>query len=118
MPSLPSINENDLPILSSLKSFDLEIIMCRCDIHSISVILHCMPNLHRFIFTLIVDDNISPFLMDLINGLHWYQMLTNYVSYLKKFHFYLSLITNGQSIDLDNIINSFKCFSIYMISGI
>jgi hypothetical protein len=66
--SYPSINEDDLPISSSLKSFDLQIIMAQCDIYSMGLILRYMLNLHRFIFTLILDQNISPFIIDLING--------------------------------------------------
>lgn len=110
VPSLPSITQDDLPKSLSLKSFDLEIAMARCDIHSIGLILRCMPNLHRFVFTLLVDLNISPFTMDLINGKNWHEMLTSHVPYLNKFDFYISLLTNGEPIDLDNILNSFKCF--------
>ncbi|CAF3338585.1 unnamed protein product [Rotaria sp. Silwood2] len=110
VPDLPIIKEDDLPKSTLLKSFDLQIIMARCDIHSIGLILRCMPNLHRFIFTLIGDQNIFPFTMDLINGQNWYEMLTNHVPYLNKFDFHISGIVNGESIDLDNILNSFKCF--------
>ncbi|CAF4378740.1 unnamed protein product [Rotaria socialis] len=37
-------------------------------------------------------------------------MLTCHVHYLNKFDFHISLLTNGQPIDLDNILNSFKPF--------
>src|SRR5205085_3193447 len=110
VPNLPSINEDDLPKLSLLKSFDFQIVMARCDIHSIGLILRCMPNLHRFVFTLIVDLNISPFTMDLINGQNCREMLTSHVPYLNKFDFHISFITNGEPVDLDSILNSFRCF--------
>ncbi|CAF3017485.1 unnamed protein product [Rotaria sp. Silwood2] len=84
--------------------------MIRCDIQLIGLILRCMPNLHRFVFTIIVDKNISPFMMDLINGENWREMLTCHVLYLNKFDFHISLLTNGQPIDLDNILNSFRSF--------
>ncbi|CAF4067190.1 unnamed protein product [Rotaria magnacalcarata] len=63
VPSLPSINDNDLPKSLLLKKFDLLMVMIRCDIQ-----FRSMPNLHRFVVTIIVDKNISPFTMDLING--------------------------------------------------
>ncbi|CAF4118955.1 unnamed protein product, partial [Rotaria sordida] len=110
VPSLPPIDETSLPISSSLKSFDLQIVMARCDIRSIGLILRCMPNLHRFVFTLIVDFNISPFIMDLTNGKNWQEILTTYVPYLTKFDFYISFITSGMAIDLNEILNSFRCF--------
>ncbi|CAF3298577.1 unnamed protein product [Rotaria sp. Silwood2] len=110
VPSLPSINEDDLPKSLLLKKFDLQIVMIRCDIQLIGLILRCMPNLHRFVFTIIVDKNISPFMMDLINGQNWREMLTCHVPYLNKFDFHMSLLTNGQPIDLDNILNSFRSF--------
>ncbi len=102
------IDENDLPTSSLLKSFDIQIVMVRYDISSIGLILRCMPNLHRFVFTLIVDQNISPFIMDFTNGQNWHQMLKSHLSYLNKFDFYISLLTNGESIDLDAILNSFN----------
>ncbi|CAF4877315.1 unnamed protein product [Rotaria sp. Silwood1] len=65
VPHLPFINENNLPLSSLLKSFDLKIVMAQCNIHSIGLILHCMTKLDQFVFTLIVDQNISPFIMNL-----------------------------------------------------
>ncbi|CAF4658888.1 unnamed protein product [Rotaria socialis] len=105
VPSLPSIDDNDLPKSLLLKKFDLQMLMIRCDIQ-----FRSMPNLHRFVFTIIVDKNISPFTMDLINGQNWREMLTCHVPYLNKFDFHMSLLTNDQPIDLDNILNSFRPF--------
>ena len=110
MPSLPSIDETNLPISSLLKSFDLQVVMARCDIRSIDLILRCMPNIHRFIFTLIVDYHISPFIIDLIDGKNWQEMLTTYVPYLNKLDFHISFVTNGMPMDLNEILNSFRCF--------
>lgn len=111
VPSLPPIDETNLPLSSLLKSFDLQVVMARCDIRSISLILRCMPSLHRFVFTLLVDQNISPFIMDLINGKNWQVMLTTYVPYLNQFDFHISLITNGEPTDFNEILDSFRCFS-------
>ncbi|CAF5065991.1 unnamed protein product [Rotaria sp. Silwood1] len=47
----PSINENDLPKLPQLTSFNLTILAI-CDIRSISYILRCVPNLIHFHFVL------------------------------------------------------------------
>ncbi|CAF4518274.1 unnamed protein product [Rotaria sp. Silwood2] len=109
VPHLPFINENDLPLSSLLKSFDLQIVMAPCDIYSIGLILHCMPNLYQFVFTLIRDRSLSPFIMDLIDGQNWQEMLTSHVPYLKKFDFHISLLKYGQPLDFDNIVNSFRC---------
>ncbi|CAF5162442.1 unnamed protein product, partial [Rotaria sp. Silwood1] len=73
VPNLPFINENDLPLSSLLKSFDLQIIMTRYTIHSIDLILHCMPKLDQFGFIFIVDQNISPFIMNLTDGRNWFR---------------------------------------------
>ncbi|UJR29550.1 hypothetical protein I4U23_010767 [Adineta vaga] len=88
--------------------------MSRCDIHSLDLILRCIPNIHQFIFTLKVDHNISSFMMNLINENNWQEMLMTRVSYLKKFDFHISFITNGDGRDLNEILNSFKfCIKLY-----
>ncbi|CAF5092447.1 unnamed protein product, partial [Rotaria sp. Silwood1] len=108
VPNLPFINENDLPLSSSLKSFHLQIIMTRYKIHSIDLILHCMPKLDQFGFIFIVDQNISPFIMNLTNGQNWCEMLTSDVSYLKKFDFRISLL-NGICVSVDETIDQMFC---------
>ncbi|CAF1415474.1 unnamed protein product, partial [Rotaria sp. Silwood1] len=74
VPNLPFINENELLLSSSLKSFDLQIVMAQGNIHSIGLILRCMPKLDQFVFTFIVDPNISPFIMDLTDEPNWREM--------------------------------------------
>ncbi|UJR16463.1 hypothetical protein I4U23_003365 [Adineta vaga] len=52
--------------------------------------------------------------MDLINGNNWQEMLMTRVSYLKKYDFHISFITNGEARDLNQILNSFKfCVKLY-----
>jgi hypothetical protein len=70
-----------------------------------------MPNLHRFVFTYLFDIYIPPFTTDLMNGQNWREILTSHVPHLNKFDFHMSFLTSGEPIDLDNILNSFKCFS-------
>ncbi len=82
----PSINDNDLPILSKLKSFHLKI-QALCDIRSISYILRCMPNLIRLYFIFV------PMSAD-----------------LSTFEFHMSIVKKLPSLDLDIIVNSFECF--------
>ncbi|UJR32164.1 hypothetical protein I4U23_019631 [Adineta vaga] len=50
--------ETNPPILPSLKSFPLHIATF-CDFHSLNVILHCMPNLHQLILT-IISTSLNP----------------------------------------------------------
>ncbi|CAF4942249.1 unnamed protein product [Rotaria sp. Silwood1] len=75
VPNLPFINENELLLSSSLKSFDLQIVMAQGNIHSIGLILRCMPKLDQFVFTFIVDPNISPFIMDLTDEPNWREIM-------------------------------------------
>ena len=83
--------------------------MTRCDIYSIGLILHCMPNLRQFVFTLIVDIHFPRLIIDLSYGHNWRQMLIGHVSNLEKFDFHISLIKFGHPLPLDDIFKSFKC---------
>ena len=110
-PNLPPLNEDDLPILPLLKSFDLQIPTIY-DINLLSLILRCMPTLREFSFTYI-EEYLDPLFIDtFIDGNHWQQILTNRVPYLNQFNFHISFITekNNTSFDLDWIVDSFRCF--------
>jgi hypothetical protein len=107
----PSINDNDLPILSKLKSCHLKI-FALCDIRSISYILHCMPNLIRLYFILIIKRADWQFPGELLDGYVWKQMLELYVPYLSTFEFHMSIIKKLPRLDLDIVVNSFECFVI------
>ncbi|CAF3431311.1 unnamed protein product [Rotaria sp. Silwood2] len=84
--STPSINENDLPILPHVISFDLEI-LARCDSRSIGYILRCMPNLMYFYFLLVTRKAAWPFPGELLDGHVWQEIL-----------------------NLDIVVNSFEYF--------
>ncbi|CAF1471388.1 unnamed protein product [Rotaria sordida] len=104
-----SINKNDLPIVASLKKFDLQI-LTQFDIHSLGLILHCMPNLHEISFTFITKDLNTPFIDVLLNGNIWQQILISHVQYLNKFNIHISLLTDEGLFDLKSILDSFRCF--------
>ncbi|CAF1445429.1 unnamed protein product, partial [Rotaria sordida] len=67
IPNLLSINEDDLPTISSLKILDLQI-LTQFDIHSLDHILNCMPNLQDFSFTFIIGHLDTLFIDDLLDG--------------------------------------------------
>ena len=67
--------------------------MTQCDIHSLGLILHCMPNLQEFSFTLIVERLHTPFIDVFLNGNNWQQMLASHSSYLTKFDIHMSFLT-------------------------
>ncbi|CAF4753646.1 unnamed protein product, partial [Rotaria sp. Silwood2] len=101
--------KNDLPTVASLKKFDLQI-LTKFDIHSLDVILHCMPNLNELIFTFITKISNTPFIDILFNGHIWQQILINHVPYLNKFNIHISVLTDKGLFDLKSILDSFRCF--------
>ncbi|CAF3211177.1 unnamed protein product [Rotaria sp. Silwood2] len=109
IPNHLSINKNDLPTVASLKKFDLQI-LTKFDIHSLDVILHCMPNLNELIFTFITKISNTPFIDILFNGHIWQQILINHVPYLNKFNIHISVLTDKGLFDLKSILDSFRCF--------
>ncbi|CAF4898463.1 unnamed protein product, partial [Rotaria sp. Silwood2] len=104
-----SINDNDLPIVTQLISFDLEI-YAKCDSRSISYILRYMPNLIRFHFVLAVGKVEWPYVAELLDGYVWKQMLELYVPCLSKFKFHMSIFKPLPELNLDIIGNSFAYF--------
>ena len=109
IPNLPSINEDDLPTILSLKILDLQI-LTQCDIHSLDFILHCMPNLQEFSLTLITGRLDTSFIDVLLDGNNWQQMLTRRISNLNKFDFHISFLTDQGLFDLNLILDSFHYF--------
>jgi hypothetical protein len=108
IPNPLSINKDDLPIVSSIKKFDLQV-LTPCDIHSVGLVLSCMPNLRELNFTL-VTEYLDTTLGDvLLNGNIWQKILINHVPYLNKFDIHISLIREGL-FDLKSILDSFRCF--------
>ncbi|CAF1382678.1 unnamed protein product [Rotaria sordida] len=107
--STPSINENDLPILPHVISFDLEI-LARCDSRSIGYILRCMPNLMYFYFLLTIEKAAWPFPGELLDGHVWQEMLERYVPHLSKFEFHMAIAKKYPRLNLDIVVNSFEYF--------
>ena len=85
-----SLNDIGHPILPQMISFNL-IMSAMCDIYSIAYILHCMPNLNRFNFSLTGRMAGLPYYRELFNGYVWQQILERYVPCLSKFEFYISI---------------------------
>jgi hypothetical protein len=109
VPNLSSINQNDLPILLSLKSFDLQV-LTKCDIHSLRLILRCMPNLQEFNLTLFIGLLGRQYFHILLDGNNWQQMVASHVPYLKKFEFHICFFIMPEPMDIDGILNSFQYF--------
>ncbi|CAF4550065.1 unnamed protein product, partial [Rotaria sp. Silwood2] len=109
IPNLLSLNEDDLPKIPSLKILDLQI-FTEFDIHSLHHILHCIPNLQDFSFSLIIEHLDTPFIDDLLDGNNWQQILIRHVSNLNKFNFHMSFLTDEGLFDLNLVLNSFRCF--------
>ncbi|CAF3427275.1 unnamed protein product, partial [Rotaria sp. Silwood2] len=109
IPNLLSLNEDDLPKIPSLKILDLQIFI-EFDIHSLHHILHCIPNLQDFSFSLIIEHLDTPFIDDLLDGNNWQQILIRHVSNLNKFNFHMSFLTDEGLFDLNLVLNSFRCF--------
>ncbi|CAF1403818.1 unnamed protein product [Adineta steineri] len=109
IPNFPSINEDDLPAIPILKILNLQI-FTQCNIHSLSLILHCMSNLQELSLTL-VNNHMNQWLIDsFINGNNWQRMLTGYVANLKVFDFHMSFLMDNRLLDLNLILNSFRYF--------
>lgn len=108
-PNVQSINENNLPRVTSLKIFDLYI-FTQCNIHSLACVLHCMPNLQEFSFTFIVEYIHTPSIDVLLNGINWQQLLTSHVPHLIKFDIHISFLTHNRLLNSKLILDSFRCF--------
>ncbi len=85
-------------------------ILTECDIHSLGLILHCMPNLREFCFTFFVGHFDTQYFDILLDGNNWQQTLTSHVPYLNKFDFHISFLMVEELFDLDWILNSFRYF--------
>ncbi|CAF1401717.1 unnamed protein product [Rotaria sordida] len=107
--STASINENDLPILPHVISFDFEI-LARCDSRSIGYILRSMPNLMYFYFLLTIEKGAWPFSGELLDGHAWQEMLESYVPHLSKFEFHMAIAKKYPRLNFDIVVNSFEYF--------
>ena len=110
------INKDDLPIVSSLQTFNLQI-LTHCDIHSLGLILYCMPNLHELNFTFIMEHRAIPFNDVLLNGNIWQNLLTIHVPHLNKFDIHISLMRE-ELFDLNRFLIRFDVLSHNMMVGI
>lgn len=103
-----SANDDNLPMLLHMTSFDLTIIGY-CDGRAIYYMLHCMPNLRYFYFTLSTMYSNYAFPGELVNGKVWKRMLERYVPCLSKFEFDMLIPTQTLGLSLLRIVNSFVC---------
>jgi hypothetical protein len=101
-----SVNEENLPTLLQMKSFDLSI-FGYCDSHTIDCILHCMPNLRYFYFTLHSINSNSWFSEELVDGSVWKRILEHNVPCLSKFEFDPLIATKTLELSSRMIVNSF-----------
>ncbi|CAF3938525.1 unnamed protein product [Adineta steineri] len=106
---IPSVDEDDLPVLSHVISFELTFYVA-WNTASISYLLRCMHNLKYFIFMFGPYKSKYLFPVDLIDGYVWQEMLELYVPYLLKFEFHMSIWKYSPRTDLNIVINSFKYF--------
>ena len=84
-------------------------ILTHCDVHSLGLILSCMPNLHEFSFTFIMERFAIPFNDVLLDGNIWQNILTIHVPYLNKFDIHISVMRE-ELFGLKSILDSFRCF--------
>jgi hypothetical protein len=103
-----SVNDENLPVLLQMTSFDLTI-LGYCDGRTIYYILQCMPNLRYFYFTLTTMNSSHAFPGELVDGSVWKLMLERYVPCLSKFEFDMLIATQTSGLSLRMIVNSFVC---------
>ncbi|CAF3905482.1 unnamed protein product [Rotaria sordida] len=105
----PLTNENDLPILSQLTSFELSLDAI-FDIWLISYILRCMPILKHFYFHLMPQKSLWPFTDQYLDGNVWKEMFEQYLPCLSKFEFYMVVLKRLPKLDLNFVVESFNYF--------
>jgi hypothetical protein len=108
-PILPAAYENNPPISSSMRTFDLTI-RTLCDFRSLDFILHCMPNLRRFIVFINYPSN-SAWWRDVFDGYKWQELLTRNTSHLDVFDISLHIYGLNLVLDVDSALKSFDYFS-------
>jgi hypothetical protein len=104
-----SVNEENLPMLLQMKSFDLSI-FGYCDSYFIDDILHCIPNLRYFYFTLHSINSNNSFSDELVDGSVWKEILEHNVPCLSKFEFDLLIATKTLELSSHMIVNLFVYF--------
>ncbi|CAF1271041.1 unnamed protein product [Rotaria magnacalcarata] len=88
--AIPTVNKNDLSVLSQVISFGLTL-FAAWNNDSVARILRCIPNLKYFLFTLGPYRSQKLFSVELLDGYVWQEMLELYVSYLSKLEFHMSV---------------------------
>ncbi len=99
------VNEDDLPILSKLISFDFTI-FAKCDGESLCYILRFMPNLKYFYFYLEIPNLPWLFPGEFIDGHEWRTMFERFVPRLSKFEFHMAIVKGFSRLNLHIIVNS------------
>lgn len=109
MPILPSAYEINPPVSPTIKTFELNL-QTLCDFHSLNFILHCMPNLHRFIIAIVFPPSLSTQWTNLFNGNQWKQLLINKTPNLNIFDISLHKYGSNLLLDTDTVLKSFDFF--------
>jgi len=104
-----SVNEENLPTLLQMKSFDLSI-FGYCNSYFIDNILHCMPNLRYFYFNVHSMNSNYFFSDELVDSSVWKRILEHNVPCLSKFEFDLLIATKTLQLSSHMIVNSFVYF--------
>ena len=109
MPVVSPDSAVDLPVSSQLTFFDLYLLNV-CDIGFLGPILHCMSHLRRFMITLNAIESVASYVVHLLDGHFWQDLLINHAPSLTKFDFLIAMNKWTPSVDLDVIVNSFQYF--------
>lgn len=98
--AVPTSFRDNPPILCSMRTFDWTI-QTPCNFQLLGFILSCMPNLRRFMITVIYFTSVPLHWQDVFDGQQWQQLLTTNTPHLDVFD--ILLITDG----LDRVPNSY-----------
>ncbi|CAF3122637.1 unnamed protein product [Rotaria socialis] len=110
IPTFLTTYEVNPPISFSITTFDLSIGTCFY-FRSLRLILSCMPNLRRFIITIIVLTSTSSFCKNVFNGHLWQQLLSNSAPHLDVFEIFVMIKYANTKPNFDSLVNSFDYFA-------
>ncbi|CAF3967219.1 unnamed protein product [Rotaria magnacalcarata] len=110
IPAFLTTYEVNPPISFSITTFDLSIGTCFY-FRSLRLILSCMPNLRRFIITIIVLTSTNSFCKNVFNGHLWQQLLSNSAPHLDVFEIFVMIKYANTKPNFDSLVNSFDYFA-------
>ena len=91
MSILPSADENNLCVSTSMRTFYLDVNM-EYDCRLLGPILCCMPNLQRFIITFNFSLSDPSNTTDLLNGYEWYKLLETHMSHINVLDIFIYIM--------------------------